>query len=102
MAINKIRTDTSGNCKEVARHPPCIIYIGRSAKLLPVHDITYSRVLEDVLISRTSWVVRSSQIALVESAHLVGTESSNNGMQDASVMEQNHIALFPIVRVHEL
>lgn len=33
---------------------------------------------------------------------MVRAESPNNGMQDASVMEQNHIALFPIVRIHEL
>jgi len=39
---------------------------------------------------------------LMECAHLIGFESSNNGMKDAPIMEQNHIALFPIVRVHEL
>ena len=57
VAIDKIRSNTSGNCKEEARHPNCIMYIRRSTKLLPVHVINYSRVLEDVLLGRASRIV---------------------------------------------
>lgn len=56
----------------------------------------------DVFFGGPSRDVRRRQIALVESANLVRPESSDHGVKDAAVMEEDEIPLFPVVGVDQL
>ena len=53
-------------------------------------------ILLDVLFRRPSWGVGRGEVALVECADLVGLESTNDGVQDATVVEQDKVKLGPI------
>lgn len=58
--------------------------------------------LEDVILSRSCGNIGCSEVALVESPDLVRLEGTDDGVQEAPVMEQDEVVLLPVVWVHEL
>ena len=65
-------------------------------------EIPGLRPLLDVRRAGADRVVRGSKVALVERAHLVGLERTNDRVQHAAVMEEHEVLLVPVVRIHEL
>ena len=61
-----------------------------------------SRIPPHVLRRGSDRIIRSSKIALVEHAHLVRLERTNDGVQHAAIMEQDEVFFLPVVRVHQL
>ena len=47
-------------------------------------------------------VVRRSEVALVERAHLIGCKRADDRMQDATVVEHHEVFLVPVMRVNKL
>ena len=56
----------------------------------------------DVLRVRTDRVVRRREVALVERAHFVGLESTDDRVQHAAVVEDHEVVLVPVMRVYQL
>jgi hypothetical protein len=72
------------------------------ARLAPNSLDHHSRVLLHVLLRRPHGRTRRRQIALMERAHLVRLERSNDSMQHATIMEQHEVLFLPVMRVHQL
>jgi hypothetical protein len=66
---------------------------------LPVHT---SRILPHVLWRRSRGFIRRGKIALMERAHLIRLKRTNDGVQHATVVEQDEVFFLPVVRVHQL
>lgn len=56
----------------------------------------------NVLVIRTHRVIGRREIALMESSDLVRLECAYDGVQHATVMEQDEVFLVPVVGVDEL
>ena len=61
-----------------------------------------SRIPPHVLRRRSDRIIRRSKIALMERAHLVRLERTNDSVQHATFMEQDEVLFPPVVRVHQL
>jgi len=61
-----------------------------------------SRITPHVLWRRSDRIDRSSKISLMERAHLVRIKRTNDGMQNATIAEQDTVLFLSIVRVHQL
>ena len=56
----------------------------------------------DVLRIRADRVIRRCEVALMERAHFVGLESTDDRVQHAAVVEEDEVVLVPVVRVYQL
>ena len=56
----------------------------------------------DVLRVRTDGVVRRREVALMECAHFVRLESTDDRVQHAAVVEEDEVVLVPVVGVYQL
>ena len=61
-----------------------------------------SRILPHVIRRRSRGFIRRRKIALMERAHLVRLERANGCVHHATIMEQDQVLFFPVVRVHQL
>ena len=72
------------------------------AKKRLLQRLKSSRILPHVLGRRSDRIIRRSKIALMERAHLVRLERTNDGVQHATIVEQDEVLFLPVVRVHQL
>jgi len=61
-----------------------------------------SHILPHVLHRRSRGFIQRGKVALIERAHLVRLERTNDHVQHATTMEQDEVLFFPVVRVHQL
>jgi hypothetical protein len=54
------------------------------------------------LFCGTSGNIGGGEVALVECANLIGLESTDDGVKQTAVVEQDEIAFLPIVWIHQL
>ena len=61
-----------------------------------------SRILFHILRRRSHRIIRCSKVALMERAHLIWHERTNDSVQHATIMEQDEVLFLPVVGIHQL
>lgn len=56
----------------------------------------------DVLLCRPCGNIGRGEVALMECTDLIGRESTDDAMQQATVVEHDKVALLPVMWIHQL
>jgi hypothetical protein len=56
----------------------------------------------DVLLCRPRGSIGRGEVALMECTDLIGRESTDDAVQQATVVEQDKVALLPVMWIHQL